>query len=86
MAHGTRSDAPPFSASNHHCIHARRDSIVRLFLLIIIVALGLDAYFYSGAYTQTAVHAVSVQVRSLASNIDSKSERPTPSQPAPHRG
>jgi hypothetical protein len=56
---------------------------MRLFLLVVIAVLAVDAYFYSGAYTQTAVHEVSSRVQSLASNVDTKSERPTPPRPVP---
>ena len=59
---------------------------MRLFLLVVIVALGVDAYVFSGAYTQTAVHEVTARVQALASNIDTKSEQPVPPRPIPDRG
>jgi hypothetical protein len=60
---------------------------MRLVLLVMVVALGIDAYAYSGAFTQATVNVVSSQVRNLASRIDANtpSERPTPPRPIPDR-
>jgi hypothetical protein len=65
----------------------RGGPIMRLILLILVVLLGIDAYAFSGAYTQYAVHEVSTGVQRLASRIDAKtdSERPAPPRPTPDR-
>jgi hypothetical protein len=55
-----------------------------LILLVLIALLAIDAYAYSGAFTQAAVHEVTAQVQKLASRIDA--ERPTPPRPIPDRG
>jgi outer membrane murein-binding lipoprotein Lpp len=60
---------------------------MRLILLVLVVVLGIDAYAFSGAYTQAAVHEVATGVQRLTSKIDPNSnpERPTP-PPAADRG
>lgn len=58
---------------------------MRLILLVMVAVLGVDAYFYSGAYTQSTVATISRGVQKLASNIDVPSERPTPPRPIPDR-
>jgi hypothetical protein len=58
---------------------------MRLLLLVMVVALGVDAYAYSGAYTQATVNEVSRGVHRLTSNISTDSEQPTPPRPVPER-
>jgi hypothetical protein len=60
---------------------------MRLILLVLVILLGIDAYAFSGAYTQYAVHEVSNGVQRLASRIDTKtdSEQPRPQRPIPDR-
>ena len=59
---------------------------MRLILLILVVVLAIDAYVYSGAFTQAAVHEVTTQVQKLASRVDTNNaDRPTPPRPAPDR-
>jgi hypothetical protein len=61
---------------------------MRLILLVLVIVLGIDAYAYSGAFTQAAVQSISTGVQRLASKIDANanSERPTPPRPVPNRG
>lgn len=61
---------------------------MRLILLICVVVLGVDAYAYSGHFTQTAVNTITTQVQQLASRMDTKSnsEQPAPPHPVPDRG
>ena len=61
---------------------------MRLVLLVIVAVLVVDAYAYSGHYTQATVHEISKGVQRLASNIstNSESERPRPPRPVPDRG
>jgi hypothetical protein len=61
---------------------------MRLVLLICAIALGIDAYAYSGRYTQAAVNEITTQVQQLASRIDTKSnpEQPAPPRTGPDRG
>ena len=61
---------------------------MRLVPAILVVAIGVDAYAYSGHYTQATVHEISQGVQRLASNISSNSsdtERPVPPRPVPDR-
>jgi hypothetical protein len=58
---------------------------MRLLLLVMVVALGVDAYAYSGAYTQATVNEVSRGFHRLTSNISKESKQPTPLQPVPKR-
>jgi hypothetical protein len=59
---------------------------MRLILLVLLIALAIDAYAFSGAYTQATVHEITARVQKLASNIEVPSERPTPPRPVPDRG
>lgn len=45
---------------------------MRLLLLIAVIALGTDALLYSGAYTQAAWQAASVQVDHLLDQTQAK--------------
>ena len=54
---------------------------MRLILLVMVVALGFDAYAYSGAYTQATVREVSRGVQRLAGSIATETERTTPPRP-----
>lgn len=56
---------------------------MRLVLLVMVVALGVDAYAYSGAYTQATVREVSRGVQRLAGNMAAEPERPTPPRQTP---
>jgi hypothetical protein len=58
---------------------------MRLVLLVIAVALGLDAYAYGGFYTQATVREVSHTIQRLVGNIGSEAEPPAPPQPIPNR-
>jgi hypothetical protein len=60
---------------------------MRLILLIFVVLLGIDAYAFSGAYTQYAIREVSTGMQRLASRIDANTdfERPTPPRSTPER-
>jgi len=60
---------------------------MRLLLLVLVVILAIDAYSFSGAYTQAAVHEISSGVQRLAAKIDENAppERPVPPRPIPER-
>jgi hypothetical protein len=58
---------------------------MRLLLLAMVIVLGVDAYAYSGAYTQATVNEVSRGVHRLTANISKDSEQPTPPRPVPER-
>ena len=60
---------------------------MRLLLLALVILLGIDAYAFSGAYTQYAVREVSTGVQRLAAKIDGRTdtEEPTPPRPTPNR-
>ncbi|MPZ56333.1 MAG: hypothetical protein GEU91_07480 [Rhizobiales bacterium] len=60
--------------------------MMRLILLMMVVALGVDAYAYSGAYTQAAVKEISTRVEALASDFAADSKQPVPPRPIPDRG
>ena len=56
---------------------------MRLVLLVIAVALGIDAYAYSGFYTQATVSEVSHTAQRLVGNIRTESEPSIPPRPIP---
>ena len=58
---------------------------MRLVLLVIAVALGIDAYAYSGFYTQATVSEVSHTAQRLVGNIRTESEPSIPPRPIPDR-
>jgi hypothetical protein len=66
-------------------LFAEGSVVMRLLLLVMVVALGVDAYAYSGAYTQATVNEVSRGVHRLTSNISKKSEPPAPQRATPER-
>jgi hypothetical protein len=43
---------------------------MRLFLLIAVIALGIDAVKFDGAYTQSAWHEIGVQLSKLETMLD----------------
>jgi hypothetical protein len=60
---------------------------MRLILLVLAVAFGIDAYAYSGAYTQATVAEISSKVHQITSdmNTDTNSARPMPPRPLPDK-
>lgn len=48
------------------------EALMRLLLLIAVIALGTDALLYSGAYSQAAWQAASVQVDHLLNQAQAK--------------
>ena len=59
---------------------------MRLVLVVIAVALGIDAYAYSGFYTQATVREASHTIQRLVGDIRTESEpppRPIPDRPSP---
>jgi hypothetical protein len=59
---------------------------MRRVLLVGLIAFAVDAYVFSGAYTQATVREITAQVQKLASNSDVPSEQPTPPRPIPDQG
>ena len=47
---------------------------MRIILLLLALALGADAYFFSGTYTKAAVNGISTQVQDLTSNASTNSK------------
>jgi hypothetical protein len=58
---------------------------MRVVLLVIAVALGIDAYAYSGFYTQATVREASHTIQRLVGDIRTESEPPAPPRPIPDR-
>lgn len=58
---------------------------MRIFLLLVAIAFGSDAYFYSGHYTKAAVNGISSQVHALTSGGSAKAKREAP-QPTTQQG
>ncbi len=50
--------------------------MVKLILLVLVVAFGLDALLYDGAYTQAAYHELSIVIQDIRAN-DGGAERRT---------
>lgn len=56
--------------------------MMRLILLLIAIAFGADAYFYSGTWTKAAVHGITAQVQSLTSGHSTITKGETPQRAA----
>jgi hypothetical protein len=55
---------------------------MRIFLLLLALAFGLDAYFNSGHYTKTAVDSMYTQIHSLTSGTSTNSQGVKPTRSA----
>jgi hypothetical protein len=80
--------APRAGRFIHEIVFGERRAHMRLILLVLVVLLGIDAYAFSGAYTQYVVREVSTGMQRLAARIDPNpdSERPAPPRPSADRG
>lgn len=58
---------------------------MRIFLLLLAIAFGSDAYFFSGHYTKTTVNGISNEIQTLTSGGAATAKREAP-EPAPQEG